>query len=248
MTSPPLLQVTGLSAGYGRTSVLREVAIQVEAGEIVSLIGSNGAGKSTLLKAVVGLIPPTTGEVVFDGRSITGQRPERLVSQGVALVPEGRLLFGPLSVADNLSLGAYATTASSRRALLTERLARVHDLFPVLAERARQPADTLSGGEQQMLAVGRALMSGPRLLLLDEPSLGLAPRVIAEIFTVLDHLRESGLAMVLVEQDARLALRHAVRGYVIRTGRVALEGPASELLDNDDVRLIYLGAWHETRG
>ena len=243
MSDGPLLQVAGLCAGYGRTNVLRDVDVRVDAGEIVSLIGSNGAGKSTLLKAVVGLVSPSSGEVRFDGRTVTGERPEKLVARGMALVPEGRLLFGPLSVADNLALGAYATPGSSRRAVSAERLARVRELFPVLAERAEQSADTLSGGEQQMLAVGRALMSGPRLLLLDEPSLGLAPKVIAEIFSALERLRADGVTMLLVEQDAKLALKHSDRGYVMRTGSIVLQGSAAELVEDESVRTIYLGSW-----
>jgi branched-chain amino acid transport system ATP-binding protein len=248
MSSLPLLEISALSAGYGRTNVLRDVDVTVAKGEIVSLIGSNGAGKSTLLKAVVGLVPPSSGEVRFEGRAVTGTRPEQLVAQGIALVPEGRLLFGPLSVADNLALGAYTATGASRRAVTAERLARVHDLFPVLAERSDQSADTLSGGEQQMLAVGRALMSGPQLLLLDEPSLGLAPKVIAEIFTALESLRAAGVTMLLVEQDAKLALKHSDRGYVMRTGRIVLQGSAEELVEDESVRTIYLGTWKTEGG
>jgi branched-chain amino acid transport system ATP-binding protein len=243
MNERTLLEVAGLSAGYGRTDVLRDVDVRVDAGEIVSLIGSNGAGKSTLLKAIVGLVTPTSGEVRFDGQAVTGQRPEMLVAKGIALVPEGRLLFGPLSVADNLALGAYATTGGSRKAVASQRLAKVHELFPVLAERAAQSADTLSGGEQQMLAVGRALMSGPRLLLLDEPSLGLAPRVIGEIFSALERLRADGVTVLLVEQDAKLALRHSDRGYVMRTGEIVLSGSADRLVEDESVRTIYLGSW-----
>ncbi len=238
-----MLEVAGLGAAYGRVHVLRDVSLTVAAGECVTVIGANGAGKSTLLRCVAGLLRPTAGRVTVDGADVTGMAAEKLVRRGVALVPEGRMLFGPMSVAENLRLGAY----SRGRAPATETaadLARVHELFPVLAERASQAAATLSGGEQQMLAVGRALMSRPRLLLLDEPSLGLAPKVIAGIFSALDELRRAGLTILLVEQDARLALRHADRGYVMRTGRVALEGRAADLAADDDVRLIYLGAWH----
>jgi len=245
MNDTVLLEVTGLCAGYGRTDVLREVDVSVHSGEFVSLIGSNGAGKSTLLKAIVGLVTPTKGRVVYDGIPITGHRPEKLVARGVALVPEGRLLFGPLSVAENLALGVYSTRGSERKALAAERLARVHELFPVLAERADQSAETLSGGEQQMLAVARALMSGPRLLLLDEPSLGLAPKVIAEIFSALERLRASGVTILLVEQDAKLALKHSDRGYVMRTGCIALQGSADELVKDESVSRIYLGTWKQ---
>jgi branched-chain amino acid transport system ATP-binding protein len=214
----------------------------VEAGECVTVIGANGAGKSTLLKTVAGLVRPSGGSVTLDGVDVTGVPAERLVRRGVSLVPEGRRLFGPMSVADNLRLGAYA--GAGGQAAFDERLERVHDVFPVLAERAAQRAATLSGGEQQMLAIARALMAGPRLLLLDEPSLGLAPRVIADIFAALDALRREGLTILLVEQDAKVALRHADRGYVMRTGAVALTGSAGALLADDDVRLIYLGGRH----
>jgi len=239
--SEPVLQVRQLAAGYGRIGVVSGVSFDVAAGEVVTLIGSNGAGKSTLLKAVAGLVAPSAGTVVLDGAIVTGTAPERLVRAGLALVPEGRMLFGPMSVIENLMLGAHT---ERRTAVIDERLERVHGLFPVLAERAGQPAATLSGGEQQMLAIARALMSGPRVLLLDEPSLGLAPKVIAEIFTVLDALRADGLAVLLVEQDANLALKHADRGLVMRTGRVVLEGQAADLALDEDVRLAYLGAWH----
>jgi branched-chain amino acid transport system ATP-binding protein len=211
-------------------------------GELVALIGANGAGKTTLLKTVVGAISPMGGSVSYAGEDISGSRPEVLVSRGIALVPEGRMLFGEMTVAENLELGAYATRRRERSGRTKERLDRVHELFPVLAERAGQPAETLSGGEQQMLAVGRALMSGPRLLLLDEPSLGLAPKVIAEIFSALEVLRGDGVTVLLVEQDARLALKHADRGYVMRTGRVVLEGPSATLLADESVRTIYLGS------
>jgi len=238
-----MLQLEGVHSGYGHVGVLRGIDVSVAAGELVTIIGSNGAGKSTLLKTIVGLVHPTKGRVLYEGHEVRVARPERLVRDGIALVPEGRLLFGPMSVRENLELGAYAVPSRQRRAAVVEGLERVVSLFPVLGERAGQTAETLSGGEQQMLAVGRALMSRPRLLLLDEPSLGLAPRVIAEIFGVLDALRRQGVTILLVEQDARLALKHADRGYVMRTGRIATQGPAADLLQNDDVRMIYLGTW-----
>jgi branched-chain amino acid transport system ATP-binding protein len=242
--SDVLLSLQGVCAGYGRIEALHGVDLSVPEGGIAALIGANGAGKSTLLRTIVGLIAPTKGEVRFAGRDIGGMRPERLVRQGIALVPEGRLLFGPLSVRDNLELGAYSAPRAGKAALVRTRLARVHELFPVLAERAGQPAETLSGGEQQMLAVGRALMSGPRLLLLDEPSLGLAPRVIGEIFSAIEALRAEGVTVLIVEQDARLALKHADRGSVMRTGSIVLEASAEELLRDESVRKIYLGSWH----
>lgn len=235
----PALSIEGLHAGYGHVDVLRGIDLQVSEGEVVTLIGANGAGKSTLLKAVVGLVQPSAGTVSFFGEDITRMPPQRAVRKGMALVPEGRMLFAPMTVEENLRLGAHSRPASD----FASQRDRVFELFPVLAERKGQTAATLSGGEQQMLAIARGLMAAPRMLLLDEPSLGLAPRVIAEIFAALEKLRAEGLTILLVEQDARLALRHADRGYVMRTGAVALTGTAEELLADDDVRLIYLGAW-----
>jgi branched-chain amino acid transport system ATP-binding protein len=240
-----LLSVESLNAGYGRTQVLRRVSVHVDEGEMVALMGANGAGKSTLLRAVVGILAPQAGTIEFAGRSIGGMRTERLVREGIALVPEGRLLFGPMTVRENLDLGAYAALGGARGPAAAGRRERAHALFPVLEQRGGQPAATLSGGEQQMLAIARALMSGPRLLLLDEPSLGLAPKVTGEIFSALDALRGEGVTILLVEQDARLALKHSDRGYVMRTGSVALEGSARELLGDESVRRIYLGSWSE---
>ena len=236
-----MLEVRSLSTGYGHVRVLYDVSLEVGEGEVVTLIGANGAGKSTLLRAIAGLLSVWEGTVLFEGEDVTGHDPFRRVQKGVALVPEGRMLFAPMTVEENLRLGAYlqrdADTVRQDREL-------VFDLFPVLADRRGQTAGTLSGGEQQMLAIARGLMSHPRLLLLDEPSLGLAPMVIREIFGILDRLRERGLTIFLVEQDARIALGHADRGYVMRTGTIALSGTSEELIENDDVRLIYLGAWH----
>lgn len=242
-----MLEVSDLVAGYGPVPVVSGISLTLGEGEMVTLVGANGAGKSTLLKAIAGALPVRSGRVVLEGLDVTALPAHRRVGKGIVLVPEGRMLFADMSVEENLTLGAYLRKGASRRKAEQDR-ERVFELFPVLKGRRRQVAGTLSGGEQQMLAIGRALMSDPRVLLLDEPSLGLAPRVIAEIFGVLDRLKEAGLAMVLVEQDAKLALSHADRGYVIRTGSVALEGAASALLDNDDVRLIYLGAWHGAKG
>ena len=240
-----MLKVENLTTGYGRVPVLKGVALEVHEGEIVTLLGANGAGKSTLMKAVVGALPAWSGSVTLAGEDVTHVSDHRRVGKGIVLVPEGRMLFSDMSVDENLTLGAYARTGAQARRTAENDRERVFELFPVLKERRRQAAGTLSGGEQQMLAVGRALMADPKVLLLDEPSLGLAPKVISEIFAVVDTLRASGLAILLVEQDARLALKHADSGYVMRTGEVALSGSASELLANDDVRLIYLGAWHE---
>ena len=237
-----LLELEGVRAGYGRVEVLHGIDLTVAPGELVAVIGANGAGKSTLLKTIVGLVPVRAGTLSYEGDRLNAPRPERLVRRGVALVPEGRLLFGPMTVRDNLALGAYGASRERRRTS-ADALGRVQALFPVLQERAGQPAATLSGGEQQMLAIARALMSQPRLLLLDEPSLGLAPKVIAEIFAALDALRAQGITILLVEQEARLALRHADRGYVMRTGRMELEGSSAELLADESVQTIYLGTW-----
>jgi branched-chain amino acid transport system ATP-binding protein len=239
-----MLEVEGLVAGYGRIPVLHGVSLRARPGEMVTLVGANGAGKSTLLKIVAGVLSPQSGRVTLEGENVTGVQAHRRVGKGIVLVPEGRMLFGSMSVDENLTLGAYLRTGAHARRKVESDRERVFELFPILANRRDQPAGTLSGGEQQMLAVGRALMSDPKVLLLDEPSLGLAPKVIAEIFAVLDRLRTDGLTMVLVEQDARLALKHAAYGYVMRTGSVVLEGTSAELMANDDVRLIYLGAWH----
>jgi branched-chain amino acid transport system ATP-binding protein len=238
-----MLCVEGLASGYGHVPVLRGVDISVARGEVVTLVGANGAGKSTLLKTIVGLVRASTGRVLFGGEDITHVTPERAVRKGIALVPEGRMLFGPLTVEENLRLGGF-TVNEGVEAYEKDRR-RVFELFPVLAERAGQTAATLSGGEQQMLAVGRALMSRPTLLLLDEPSLGLAPKVIAEIFSTLDRLRADGLTVLLVEQDVKVALKHADRGYVMRSGAVVHSGSSAELLADDHVRLIYLGAWDD---
>lgn len=241
MNSEPrtVLSVQGVHAGYGNVAVIRGIDLRIDEGELVTLIGANGAGKSTLLKVLVGLVPASQGSVRFLDADITRIRPEQAVKAGLAMVPEGRMLFGPMTVEDNLELGAHTKDKAER----DEALTRVFTLFPVLEERRSQVAATLSGGEQQMLAVGRALMASPRLLLLDEPSLGLAPKIIREIFAALDTLKREGMTILLVEQDAKLALKHADRGYVMRTGSIALTGSAADLLADDDVRLIYLGSW-----
>jgi branched-chain amino acid transport system ATP-binding protein len=238
-----MLSVRDLRAAYGHVSVLHGISLEVAAGECVTVIGANGAGKSTLLKCAGGLLRPVAGSVTLEGEDVTGMPAEKLVRRGVALVPEGRHLFGPMTVDENLCLGAYAR-GKAAKGESAEDLGRVRALFPVLAERASQRAATLSGGEQQMLAIGRALMARPRLLLLDEPSLGLAPKVIADIFAALDALKREGLTILLVEQDAKVALRHADRGYVMRTGTIALTGSSADLMADDDVRLIYLGGRH----
>lgn len=242
-----VLETRSLHAGYGKVEVLRGIDLTVGAGEIVAVLGANGAGKSTLLKALVGLATVHSGHVLHDAGSglepVTSTSPESMLRRGVALVPEGRLLFGSMTVEENLSVGAYSLKSRRGGVRSENPRERVYRLFPVLQERARQVASTLSGGEQQMLAIGRALMSVPDVLLLDEPSLGLAPRVITGIFEVFEQLRSEGITVVLVEQDAAKALGCADRGYVMQNGTVVLAGPARELLDDDGVREIYLGSW-----
>jgi branched-chain amino acid transport system ATP-binding protein len=234
----PLLVVENVTVDYDGAIALREVSLNVDQGSIVALVGSNGAGKSSLLSTVVGLKRPAQGRVLLDGRDITGLPAHRVARLGVALVPEGRRLFPGLSVWRNLLLGAYGRSDNGNRA---ETLEVVRELFPVLEERRDQEAATLSGGEQQMLAIARALMSRPRLLLLDEPSLGIAPQLVVRIFDSLKEINEHGITILLVEQRLQQALRLASRGYVLQTGRVALEGPSTDLLASDEVRQAYLG-------
>ena len=237
-----MLEVRDLVARYGAVEALRGVSLDVRQGELVCLLGANGAGKSTLLKSIVGLLAPARGRLVFEGTDITRRSPEEILRAGIALVPERRRVFGALTVQDNLRLGAYALPRSQAYAHdVNEALEEVHRLFPVLRARAGQLAGTLSGGEQQMLAIGRALMSRPRLLLCDEPSLGLAPLVTQEIMRMLADLAQRGTTVLLVEQNARLALRIAHRGYVLETGTMMLEGSAPALRENDSLKAAYLG-------
>jgi len=237
-----MLKVRNLEAGYGPLKVLVQISLHVSAGEIVTLIGANGAGKSTLLRALSGLLNPAGGEVLFDGRSIRGLPAERVVDLGIALVPEGRQVFAAMSVRENLILGGYVAARRGRDGQVTSRaFEQVYELFPVLRERAEQLAGTLSGGEQQMLAMGRALMTDPRLLMMDEPSMGLAPLIVRDIFRAIQRLRDEGRTVLLVEQNARAALRIADRGYVIETGRLVLEGEAGFLLNDREVQRAYLG-------
>jgi len=237
-----LLDVRELSARYGAVTALRDVSLEVRAGEMVALIGANGAGKSTLLRTIAGLLTPAAGRVELDGRDVTGRPPEAMLRAGIALVPERRRVFADLTVLDNLELGGYALPRGDGfRHRLESGVAEAYRLFPVLHRRRAQLAGTLSGGEQQMLAIGRALMSRPRLLLCDEPSLGLAPLVVQEIMRLLGALREAGTTILLVEQNARMALRAADRGYVLETGRVVLAGTGVDLLDNDELKAAYLG-------
>ncbi len=234
----PLLEVERVTTGYGGLPALHGVSLAVKAGEIVALVGANGAGKSTLLKTIAGLLAPTAGAVRFEGRRLDGRPAHAVVRAGVAYVPEGRRLFGRLTVRQNLLLGAYTQRDERARA---EALDQVFALFPILAERADQRAGTMSGGEQQMLAIARGLMSRPRLLLLDEPSLGIMPRLVGRIYETLGAINRQGLTVLLVEQNVRAALSTAHRAYVLQTGRIVLEGPAADLLDSEMVRRAFLG-------
>ena len=236
----PLLAVSNLKASYGPIEALRGAFIQVGRGEIVALIGANGAGKTTLLHALVGLIPGR-GAIEFDGRPVGGLSPHVLVRAGLILVPERRQLFDTMSVRDNLLLGAYHRSAQAARRDIEEDIEFVYRLFPLLRDRDRHPARTLSGGMQQMVAIGRGLMARPRLLLMDEPLLGLAPLVIREILRVIRELRERGLSLLLIEQNARAAMDVASRTYVMEGGRIVLEGPSAELAANVRVQAAYLG-------
>ena len=236
-----MLLVENLSSGYGRIVALKGVSLHVASGEIVTLIGSNGSGKSTLLATLAGIIRPMDGRITLQGRDVSRLSAERMVRLGTALVPEGRQLFAPMTVEDNLALGAYTKPARG----MEKRRRRVFDLFPRLEERRQQAAGTLSGGEQQMLAIGRALMSEPRLLLLDEPSLGLAPRISQDIFKTLLELRDSEMSILLVEQNAHLAFQTADRGYVMETGRIVLEGDSETLRNSREVQRAYLGRGYE---
>ncbi|MBE0604215.1 MAG: ABC transporter ATP-binding protein [Deltaproteobacteria bacterium] len=241
-----MLKVKNLQVYYGMIHALRSASLHVKEKEIVALIGANGAGKTTLLSAVSGVVRPASGEVVLDGKAITRERPDRIVRVGLAHVPEGRHVFKPLTVEDNLLLGAYHRYSLSRRSAIRHEIEGIFSLFPALADRRKQLAGTLSGGEQQMLAIGRALLSAPKVLLLDEPSMGLAPKVVKEIFGHISMLRkERGMTILLVEQNARGALAIADRGYVLETGRVVLQGPSEDLLANRDVQRAYLGRERE---
>ena len=233
-----MLEVSAISVAYGDVRVLHRVSLRVEAGEIVSLLGANGAGKTTTLRAISGLIPVQEGGVTFEGRPLTGLSPSRIVERGIAHVPEGRQLFTNMTVEENLEMGAYLPQAKAAR---TETLTRVLELFPRLGERQRQVAGTLSGGEQQMVAIGRALMSRPRLLVLDEPSLGLAPIVVKSIFETVKRINADGTTVLLVEQNLAESLRLSDRGYVLETGKIAMEGRGIDLLADPHTRKAFLG-------
>ena len=233
-----ILRLNGIDTYYGEIHILENLDLHVEEGELVSLLGGNASGKSTTLKTILGLVQPRNGTVEFRGENITGRTTSYRIRQGMAIVPENRRLFGPMTVLENLEMGAYLNRDGKGR---KEDFERVHTLFPLLHERRNQLAGTLSGGEQQMVAMGRALMAHPKLLLMDEPSMGLAPILVERSFEIIQQVHESGVAMLIVEQNANMALSIADRGYVLSTGRCVLSGPAKELLAHEDLRKAYLG-------
>jgi branched-chain amino acid transport system ATP-binding protein len=233
-----VLEAERITAGYGPIDILHDISLGVRHGEIVSIIGPNGAGKSTAFKAIVGLIRPRLGRVRFDGADITGLRPDLVLRRGLAYVPQGRIVFPQMTVLENLEMGAYIERDAARVAATLER---VYAIFPVLAERRKQKAGTMSGGEQQMVAIGRALMTTPKLILLDEPSLGLAPKFVTLIFDKLVEMRQAGNTLMLVEQNAARALTIADRGYVLELGRNRFEGAGAQLLTDPEVKRLYLG-------
>ncbi len=236
-----MLRVESINAFYGAIQALRNVSVHVSPGEIVTLLGANGAGKTTLMKVISGLHPLNKGRLLFNGQSIAGLPAEHILRLGVGQVPEGRQIFSPLSVLDNLILGAYLRFQGEEKKKVLKDLEFIFEIFPVLQERPKQRAGTLSGGEQQMLAIGRTLMARPKLLLLDEPSMGLAPLVIRDIFKAVQILRTRGTTLLLVEQNAKAALQVADRGYVIERGRIIMEGETADLLHNKEVQRAYLG-------
>ena len=235
--SEPILKISDLKVNYGGIEAVKGISFDVPEGEIVTLIGSNGAGKSSTLRTIAGLVKPAGGTISLQGEDITGKDPTAIVTKGVTLVPEGRRIFPDMTVLENLKIGAYL-----RKDDLTDDLNWVFELFPRLKERSWQAGGTLSGGEQQMLAVGRALMSRPRVLMMDEPSLGLAPLVVRDIFGIIQEINKQGVTILLIEQNANMALKIADIGYVLETGRITLTGTGSELLTNDAVKEAYLGA------
>ncbi len=240
-----MLRIKSIHTYYKKIRALSNVSLSVRENEVVALIGANGAGKSTLLNAISGLIPVSRGDIFFKNKKLNGLKPEEIVNLGISQVPEGRQIFQPMTVKENLELGAYVRFKKREKKEIAEDFDRIYQLFPILREREDQVSGTLSGGEQQMLAIGRALMARPRLLLLDEPSMGLAPKVVTTILKTIENLRRNGLTILLVEQNARAALKVADRGYVIETGRIMLEGDSEDLLVDNDVRRSYLGKDYE---
>jgi branched-chain amino acid transport system ATP-binding protein len=235
---PVLLRAEAITAGYGKMAILHDVTLEVRTGEMVSVIGPNGAGKSTAFKTIVGFLRPTHGRVRFDGQDITGLRPDQVLHRGLAYVPQGRIVFPQMTVLENLEMGAYIERDAGR---IRHALDRVYTLFPILAQRRGQKAGTMSGGEQQMVAIARALMTTPKLILLDEPSLGLAPKFVSLIFDKLSDMRHAGFTLMVVEQNAARALAVADRGYVLELGRNRFEGGGQALLQDPEVKRLYLG-------
>lgn len=231
-----ILEVKDLHVSYGGIKAVKDISFAVPKGEVVTLIGANGAGKSSTLRSIVGLVKPESGSIQFEGAQLAGLPTDQIVSKGITLVPEGRRVFPDLTVLENLKIGAYM-----RKDSLEEDLKWVHDLFPRLKERSWQLAGTLSGGEQQMLAIGRALMSKPELIMMDEPSLGLAPIIVQGVFDIIREINKQGVTILLVEQNANMALKAANQGYVMETGRITLTGTGAELLENEEVKAAYLG-------
>ena len=236
-----MIKIRNCESGYGKLRVLKGISLHVSPGEIVTIIGANGAGKTTLVYTIAGVIKPTSGEIIYDNKEIHRLSAEKIVTLGCSLVPERRQVFNTLTVKENLILGAYIHIKKRRKKQTADILQSVYTLFPVLKERESQLAGTLSGGEQQMLAIGRALMAQPKLLMMDEPSLGIAPLIVKNIFQTIVTLRGNGVTILLIEQNARAALGIADRGYVLETGRIVLEGTSQDLLDNHDVQRAYLG-------
>jgi branched-chain amino acid transport system ATP-binding protein len=234
-----MLKAEGISASYGRVKVLKDINMSVENGEIVCLVGANGAGKSTLLKVISGIVPAASGKFLFEGQDITNKKPDFIVKAGLSHVPEGRQIFADLTVRQNLLLGSYVHELPKQE--MTRLFDSVFDLFPILKTRLTQKAGTMSGGEQQMLAIGRGLMSQPKLLLLDEPSLGLAPLMVETILKIIQNLRSTGISILLVEQNVNAALQISDRAYVMETGSIVTHGKARELMENDEIRKSYLG-------
>ena len=236
-----MLRIEGLNAAYGSIQVLKNVSLKVPRGKVVSIIGANGSGKSTILKSISGLMRISKGSIFYKDKDISGMSANRIVGLGISQVPEGRQIFAHLSVLDNIHLGAYLYFKRSNRLEIKKRIDHIYEIFPILETRSKQIAGTLSGGEQQMLAIARALMARPELILLDEPSMGIAPLIVREIFNVIQQLNESGTTVLLVEQNARAALKVAHHSYVLERGEIVMEGLAGELLDNPRVKEVYLG-------
>ena len=236
-----MLKIRNLESGYGKLRVLKNVSLHVKPGEIVGIIGANGAGKTTLLHSISGVIRAWAGDIVFDNNAIRGVPAHKILALGCALVPEGRQVFAPMTVEENLLLGAYTQFRRKAGAAIDDELRKIYAMFPILQQRSRQLAGTLSGGEQQMLAIGRALMSKPAFIMLDEPSMGLAPLVVKEIFRAIGSLRDDGRTVLIVEQNSKAVLGIADRGYVMETGAIVIEGTAQELSNNTDVQRAYLG-------